>query len=140
MRWFSFRLFLQLAFRVLCLISSISSPQEPSQRLVAGVLPHSAERPGLRLSAEPPESPLQTVVGPAAELQQQTAHAQEPPGGAAAGEPQGISEMTIWDGSPVWLQFNRKMFCWGVTGGALDLALIRFVQICKNVNIFSFFL
>lgn len=136
MRWFSFRLFLQLAFnRVLCLISSISAPQEPSQRLVAGVLPHSAERPALWLSAEPPESPLQTVVGPAAELQQQTAHAQEPPGGAAAGEPQGISEMTIWDGSPVRLQFNCKMFCWEVTGGAFKL-LIRFVQICKNVDIY----
>lgn len=71
-----------------------SVAQKPPQRLVAGVLPHTAERTGLRLSAEPAEPPLQTDVRPAAELQQQAAHAEEPPGGAAAGEPQGSSQMT----------------------------------------------
>lgn len=70
------------------------APQEPPQRLVAGVLPHSAERAGLRLPAEPPEPPLQANIGPAAELQQQTAHSQEPPCGAVAGEQKGSSEMT----------------------------------------------
>lgn len=68
--------------------------QKSPQRLVAGVLPHSAERAGLRLPAEPPEPPRKTDVRPAAELRQQAGRAQEPPGGSAAGEPQGGSEMT----------------------------------------------
>lgn len=75
-------------------VCSLPVPQKPPQRLVAGVLPHPAERAGLQLSAEPAEPPMQTDVRPAAELQQQTVHAQEPPGGSAAREPQGSSEMT----------------------------------------------
>lgn len=61
---------------------------------MAGVLPHSAERAGLWLPAEPAEPPPQADVGPAGELQQQTADAQEPPAGSAAGEPQGSAQMS----------------------------------------------
>lgn len=67
---------------------------------MAGVLPHAAERAGLRLAAEPAEPPLQTDVRPAAELQQQTALAQEPPGGSAAGEPQEMTPPTERHVSP----------------------------------------
>lgn len=77
------------------------SLQEPSQRLLAGVLPRSAEHSGLFLAAVSPESPWKIVVGPAAELLQQTEHAEESSGGPAAGEPQG--------GSPVR---------WGPAAGA----------------------
>lgn len=68
--------------------------QTSPQRAVAGVLPHAAQRAGLRLAAQSGEPPLQAGVHPAAELRQQTGHAQEPPGGSAAGESQGGPAMT----------------------------------------------
>lgn len=60
---------------------------------MAGDLPRPPERAGLRLAAEPPRPPEQADRRPAAGLRQQTARAQEPPGGPAAGEPQGGSEV-----------------------------------------------
>lgn len=74
--------------------SRVGLCQEPPQRLVAGVLPHAAQRAGLQLPAEPGAPVLRTGVDAAAELQQPAAGAQEPADGAAAGAPQDGAQMT----------------------------------------------
>lgn len=61
---------------------------------MAGLVPHTAEYSRLRLAAEPAEPPLPDERRSAGELRQQTTHAQEPAGGAAAGEPQDGAEIT----------------------------------------------
>lgn len=61
---------------------------------MAGVFPRAVERARLQLSAEPAEPPPQADDHPAEWVQQQAPHAEEPPGGDAAGEPQTCTPMT----------------------------------------------